>query len=82
MKILTDCTKTFLSSQDALEHKGYKKIGILHYLKQFKYKTTDLYKKDNKLYYFKNMNHFNTTVYSVTVGKVSNLKGEYFKELQ
>lgn len=81
MKIKTDCTKNYMSGMEALEDFGFKKVGLIRITKNFKEITRDLVEKNGKLYYYVGMDHFNTTIYSVTLKEVEKLTGEYTKEM-
>ncbi|NUU75071.1 MULTISPECIES: hypothetical protein [Paenibacillus] len=80
MKIITiktDDSKHYYFASQALADKGYKEIGKVKYNRKFRTISTDLYEKDGKLYAFREMYHYNTTVYSIKLGLVHTLKGEY-----
>lgn len=77
MKIKTDCTKNYMSGIEALEDCGFKHIGYIEMLNSFKTVTRALLEKNGVHYYYKGMDHYNSTVYSATVEKVDNIKGWY-----
>lgn len=76
MKVNTDVTQSFFNATQALEDKGYKHIGEVW----FNGVRRPAYEKNGNVYYFVNMDHHNTTIYSVTINNVNNLKSEYHIE--
>lgn len=77
MKIQTNITKSYASGIEAVEDCGFEEIGIIEMNKNFKRISRTLLEKENKLYYYVGMDHFNTTVYNVTLNPIENLSGDY-----
>lgn len=73
MKVKTDVTQNYFNATEALEDKWYTHIGEVW----FNGTRRPAYEKNGNVYYFVSMDHFNSTVYSVTINNVKNLKSEY-----
>lgn len=77
MKLKTDCTKNYMTGIEALNDCGFKEIGTIEMINSFKTVTRILVEKDGIKYYYKGMNHYNTTVYSVFIEKIEEIDGWY-----
>lgn len=70
--IKTDVTESYLCAEEAIEDQGFKHVGFITINNRQKH----LFEKDGKQYYFRNMDHFNTTIYSVDLGEVEDLDSD------
>lgn len=77
MKINADITRSYLNEIEALHDMGFNHIGIVKYLRNFKEFTAQVVEKNGKKYYVKGMEHFNTTIYNITLGLVDNLNQKW-----
>ena len=68
---------SYASSYEALEEAGYKHVGTITYMKNFKWVKRDLFEKAGKQYVYLGMDNYNTTIYEIYLGKASTLQGEY-----
>lgn len=80
MKIKTDCTKSYMSGIEALQDLGYNHIGIIEMNNSFKIVRRQLLEKNGVRFYYKGMDHYNTTIYNVSIEKVSKINGWYNEE--
>lgn len=78
MKIYTDNTKSYVSGIEAVEELGFKHIGTITITTKFRQENRHLFEKDGVQYYWKSMDNFNLTIYSVVIEKVEELKGDYY----
>lgn len=77
MKINTDISKNYMNAIQALEDEGFQHIGVIKMKVNNKETIKPLLKKAGIQYYYIGMDHFNTTIYSVKVGRVDRLKINY-----
>lgn len=63
--VFPDQSKSLFSANQALEDIGFQYFGKVHYTKQFKPVSAEVYEKDGVLYLYKEMTHCNTTIHEM-----------------